>query len=116
MLPVGGVYNQGMKTVTITIGLNSNATLAPLPRAKREAFMREVRGLLSGSAIFAEAAPHDGSWTDEVTGQVVHERSRTWVAGVEDTRVEILRSALGRVARRFEQDAIAFTVGDTDLV
>ncbi len=102
-------------TVTLTIGLNSNQTLAPLPLGARRRFVSAVRAALqrAGAQVFVDAAPSRGEWADVATGLIVREQSRTWVASVED--VSAVRAALPDLAAPFELDAIALSVGATEL-
>jgi hypothetical protein len=104
-----------MATVTVTIGLNSNRTLAPLPVRQRRKFVSAVRAALqrASAQVFVDGATSRGEWRDVATGLIVREQSRTWVASVED--VSAVRAALPDLAATFEQDAIALTVGATEL-
>ncbi len=105
-------------TITLTIGLSSNQTLAPLPLSARRRFVRSVRDALrsAGAQIFVDGATSRGQWRDEATGVLVDEQSRTWVAQVGDvTAVATVRGLLPYLAATFEQDAIALTVGETEL-
>jgi hypothetical protein len=105
-----------MATITITIGLNSNVTLAPLPAMARRRFVRSVRDALQGAdaVIYVNGATSRGTWQDEATGTIVHEISRTWVADVADP--DRIANVLPLLCATFEQDAIALTVGSTALV
>lgn len=105
-----------MPTVVLTIGLNSNRTLQPLPGGRAEAFVSDVRALITRHATetYVDGAHGAGSWTDERTGTPVQEVSRTWVADVPEP--DRLASELPALATRYEQDAIALTVGRTQLV
>lgn len=103
-------------TITLTIGLNSNMTLAPLPITARRRFVSSVRSLLgrSGGTVYVDGATSRGTWQDIATGLTVAETSRTWVADVPDP--DSIRNALPLLAATFEQDAIALTTGETALV
>ncbi len=104
-----------MATVTLTIGLNSNQTLAPLPLSARRRFIASVRDAFkrAGATVYVDAAASRGEWADVATGLIVREQSRTWVADVPD--VDSVRGILPYLAATFEQDAIALTVGATEL-
>jgi hypothetical protein len=104
-----------MSTVTLTIGLSSNATLAPLPLSARRRFVSAVRAALRDAAatVYVDGATSKGRWQDVATGLIVEETSRTWVADVPD--VSAVRARLPYLAATFEQDAIALTVGTTEL-
>jgi len=103
-------------TLTLTVGMASNRTLTMLPAQQITALFREVRMLLAGAGctVHVDGALSRGEWTDRTTGQLVREMSCTWVADAPDPGV--VTSALPDLAARFEQDAIACTVGETVLV
>lgn len=105
-----------MATITITIGLNSNRTLQPLPMRRREQFRDAVRLVLrqAGATVFVDGAQSTGTWIDAKTHTLVREASRTWVADVPDP--QFVANLLPDLCELYEQDAIAFTVGTTELV
>jgi hypothetical protein len=105
-----------MSTVTVTVGMTSRRTLTPLPRALARKFCREVRDLLrtSGCEVYVDGARGRGQWKDMTTGALVDEVSRTWVA--EAPHPSAITDSLAVLAERYEQDAIACTVGSTVLV
>lgn len=105
-----------MPTVTITIGLNSNQTLQPLPLYLANRFRDAVNDLLFavGAVIYVQDAGSTGTWQDVKSGKTVHEESRTWVAEVESPAY--IKEFLPALCEQFEQDAIAFTTGETELV
>lgn len=97
--------------VIVTIGLNSNETLMPLPADTAMAFAGAVRALFS--TLYVDGAQSRGQWQDERTGIVVTEDSLTYVGEAESAMVT---HALATLANLYEQDAIACTIGNTDLV
>lgn len=103
-------------TLTLTVGLASNRTLAMLPPARMRSLIGEVRSLLTatGCTVHVDAATSRGEWTDRTTGLLVQEVACTWVADAPDPGA--VTSALPDLAARYEQDAIACTVGETVLV
>lgn len=105
-------------TITLTIGLNSNQTLQPLPSYVASRFRDAIDALLlsSGATVFVRDAGSSGTWQDVNSGQTVHEESRTWVAAITSENVWRIRDALPGLCEQYEQDAIAFTTGTTELV
>jgi hypothetical protein len=108
-----------MTTVTVSIG---NRTA---PRYGAEEFTAErweyfkdrVRDALAEFefVVYVDGAESTGEWDG------VPETSATWVASVKDEHdshfpVEYLKGVLSFWADEFYQDAIAVTVGTTDLV
>ena len=104
-----------MNTVTITIGRNVG-TVA-MYDGEWAAFQNAVQVILenANADIYVRYAPGRGSWTD-VDGYTVEEENATWVAGLDPAAVETVRENLARLAFLYVQDAIAYTVGTTDLV
>lgn len=107
-----------MSTVTLTIGLNSNQTLQPLQEFVSRRFRQDVDAMLASvnSTIFVQDALSSGTCRDVNSGTLVHEESRTWVADVNDSHLDAIRRALPGMCERYEQDAIAFTTGTTELI
>jgi hypothetical protein len=96
-------------TVTLSIGL-SDAAGVPLSPLDRERFVADVRRLLGRTAdsVYVDNAASVGVWNGHT------EQSRTWVAEVPDPHV--VEAELPDLCRRYRQDAIALTVGTTELV
>ncbi len=103
-------------TITLTVGLFSNRTLSALPAARITDLLREVRSILTsaGCTVLVDAATSRGEWTDRTTGRLVQEVACTWVADTPDP--ERVTRVLPDLAARYEQDAIACTVGQTVLI
>lgn len=99
-------------TAVITIGLSGNDTLGPLPDALE--FVNAVTALVARATVYVSGARSVGQWTDETSGETVTEESVTWV--VDDMSSDLLRAGLATLARTYRQDAIALTIGNTDLV
>lgn len=104
-----------MKTVTITIGRNVPQVWGGQIAMDAEGwagFRNDVQTLLENThaVIYVAGALGRGEW------QGVEEENATYVASVEPERLSELRDTLSLFADRWHQDAIALTVGDTDLV
>lgn len=98
-----------MATATISIGRGGGERrLSDI--AWRE-FTTNIRQMLNhiNATAFVDAAESTGEW------EGVSEESRTWVADIGDHR-DFVTGWLEMSAAVFEQDAIAFTVGETTLV
>lgn len=95
----------------VTIGLNSNRTLDPLPMDKAKAFADNVRALFT--TLYVDGAQSIGQWQDERTGTMVTENALTWIGEVDTAGIA---HNLAVLAARYEQDAIACTIGETALV
>lgn len=108
-----------MPSVTITIGLSSNLTREPLPADMAQAFIRDVSNMihLTDGHAHVTAAASVGEWTDEATGITYTEESRTWVACIPDeVGPELLVTCIGDLCEKYQQDAIAVSVGVGGLI
>lgn len=100
--------------MTLVVSIGRNRDGVPMERAEWHAFGWDVEDILSavagGEIVFST---RDGRGMDPTTGYVEH--SATWV--VADGRVTpLLRRALATVARRYGQDSIAVTTGETEFI
>ena len=122
---VGTVFTPAAKatTTTVTISIGRNTTpggvhVVPLTANKWAGFRAGVSLALadaSGNAlgdlvVYVADAKSTGAWFG------TPEESRTWVASATTFRLEYLRLRLERLARINGQDAIALTIGTTELV
>ena len=98
-----------MATATISIGRGGGERR--LSDAEWAHFAVSIRDLLAHieATVFVDGAESIGEW------EGVAEESRTWVADIGD-RSAFATGWLEITAAFFEQDAIAFTVGETTLV
>jgi hypothetical protein len=98
-----------MATATISIGRGGNERR--LSDRSWSEFTTNIIQLLNHikATVFVNAAESIGEW------EGVEEESRTWVADIGD-RADFVTGWLEMAAGAFEQDAIAFTVGETTLV
>ena len=98
-----------MATATISIGRGGGERR--LSDAEWTNFTSHIIAMLNhiGATVFVNAAESIGEW------EGVEEESRTWVADIHDRR-DFVTGWLELSAAAFEQDAIAFTVGETTLV
>lgn len=99
-----------MPTVTISIGRGGGER--ELPMGHWIAFSNKVREFLlgTGSEIYVDAAQSIGEW------EGVKEDSLTWVADFDGELLDWARGYFSELASLFEQDAIAFTIGETELI
>lgn len=105
------------RTVTVTIGRNvadGRGGQGPMPEDRWQDFRTIVRQSLANNLAPDFSASYDG--TGEWGG--VSEDSTTFIfSGVTSTTPAAdVRSWLSYLARDFGQDAIALTIGDTELV
>ena len=77
-------------------------------------FATEIRRALRGFTVHVDGAESIGQWVT-ADGVTVHEQSRTWVAEFDPAMLDALRRRLAVIAA-YGQDAIALTVGHTELV
>lgn len=100
-----------MPTVTISIGrgLPSGGSLRP---SEWEAFRAHIDDTLTDCAatVYVSRAYSVGEW------EGIAEESATWVASVTAEHVPYLRDYLRVATDVYRQDAIAFTVGETELL
>lgn len=98
-------------TVTISIGrgLPSGGALRP---SEWEAFRSHIDDTLAdcGATVYVARAYSVGEW------EGVAEESATWVASVPVECVGYLRDYLRVATDVYRQDAIALTIGETELV
>jgi hypothetical protein len=75
-------------------------------------FATHIRNLLTrtNSEVYVDAAESVGEW------EGVAEDSLTWVASVDEDNLDFTRGYLARTAEIYNQDAIALTVGETELI
>jgi hypothetical protein len=73
-------------------------------------FRDDVRGLLQAFPVYVDAAHSIGEW------EGVPEESATWVASIPADYADSLRRDLGVLRERYQQDAIALTLGETVLI
>lgn len=101
-----------MSKVTVTISIGRNVGSKPMAAPKwgdfRHAVARDLRG--ASADVHVADAKSSGEWNG------IAEESRTWVAVVDSSALKAVRSNLADAARRFDQDAIALTTGQTELV
>jgi hypothetical protein len=99
-------------TAVISIGRGSGAS--ELGEGMWETFARSVRNVLAlpevGATVFVDGAESVGEWQGE------SEQSLTWVAQVDDGCRRLFQARLSLFAVLFDQDAIALTWGETELV
>lgn len=98
------------KTVTISVGRNVRST--PMRAREWQAFTSDVARLLEhyGAVVYVDGATSVGTWGG------VREASCTWVATLSGDKVKHLRARLAQLAGAYCQDAIAMTVGKTELL
>lgn len=104
-----------MCTVTISIGRNVRMpldTVGPMDGEAWQNFGDAIDALLArcGATVYVGAAESRGEW------EGIAEDSRTWIASVPDNTLADIRYVLRDLARDFRQDAIALTVGVTELI
>ena len=99
-----------MNTVTITIGRNFGDV--PMTASRWAGFKNDIQTVLDNhyATVYVNAAAGRGTW------EGVEEENATWVAGLDAAFVPKVRERLSYLADVYEQDAIAYTVGTTDLV
>lgn len=99
-----------MATVTVTIGRNVGTV--PMDRDRWRLFRQSIRDTLVSVAsdIYVDSAQAWGEWDGTM------EECATWVASVPSDSLWVLRDALPYLASTFSQEAIALTVGTTELV
>lgn len=97
---------------TVTISIGRNVGDQPMSADKWRRFRADIGRRLraAGANVFVDTAVSTGTWDG------VREQSATWVASVEANRLETIRVGLERACRLFQQDAIALTIGQTELL
>jgi len=98
--------------VTVTISIGRNIDGRPMTDDRWESFRDAVSEALAWevATTYVDGALSTGSW------QGAPETSATWVASLSESQLPTLRIRLRILARRFHQDAIALTVGATELL
>ena len=100
-----------MSTITVTIGRNVGDV--PMTEERWEDFTTKVDRAVAEACddIWQRAVVHAGNWKGNP------ELACTWVADPwHDDTIGPLRLALRVLAGEFDQDAIALTIGRTELV
>ena len=101
-----------MYSITVTIG--RNVSDVPMPEQRWRAFEQDVQELLS-RATGASTETHRGvgSWEG-----VVEESTKVTLLADSPLNVNIgyIRVNLADLARLYDQDAIALTIGESELV
>ena len=93
-----------MATVTIQIGNSDNK----LTQSEWSDFCSQVQLIVEEEKCtihFRGYSPGDAPW-----------QNACWVIELFDSNLNILRAMLAGIAKRFKQDSIAFTVGETEFV
>ena len=100
---------------TITIGTNIGQE--PMSQFVIDALIEELRTLLEvlGAEQFSQPylgvdLSQFGHWQDEATGETVHEANLIWTGELAEDTVNTLKRNLGKIARRYQQDAIALAI------
>ena len=93
-----------MATVAIQIGNTDNK----LTQSEWAEFCQELRGLIRehASEIFFQGG---STWDAPL-------QNACWVCEVEPAHLEPLKAAIKPCRERFRQDAVAFTLGNTEFV
>ena len=103
-----------MNTITITIGRNVPTAGLPIEMDDRSwaGFKNDVQTVLDNhyATVYVKAAAGRGEW------EGIEEENATYVAALDPAFLAHLRQALAGLAYDYGQDAIALTVGTTDLV
>lgn len=101
-------------TVTITVGRNVPTAGLPveMDAVQWGGFRDTVTAALGviGAEVFVAAAKGTGYWDGII------EENATWVAAVPQGEIEFLRREAARWCRLYSQDAVALTVGSTELI
>lgn len=102
---------QATATVTVSIG-RGLPDGGSMRLGEWDAFRQDVRDRLAlvSAEVYVDAARSVGEW------EGVPEESATWVALIPADNITALRGAIRAMAVRYRQDAIALTVGTTELV
>lgn len=100
---------------TITIG--TCVGTEPMPQDRIDHLLRDVQLVLEHLSEAQYSRPRCGvelsqvgSWKDEATGEIVHETNLIWTGEVKETLVFALKRFLTKVARDYQQDAIALVI------
>lgn len=93
-----------MKTVIIQIGNTDNK----LTQTEWAHFVEAIRRLVTDHARrihFGGGSSYDDPW-----------QNACWVAEVTDSSIDAFRQALTETRNSFQQESVAFTVGETEFV
>ena len=103
-----------MPTVIVNIGRNIGTT--PMSPRRWRAFRAEVGMVLESACgdLYTRDAVGKGGWDDGLGW--VPEASAVWVGAIAPENLPDLKLRLASLLERFHQDAIAVTVGDTEMV
>lgn len=102
-------------TVTVSIGRNVGAEPMPVWEWHDVAARIESGLAECGAEVFVKRAESVGEWVT-ADGVTVSEDSRTWVAAMDVEALVAFRRLLRVLCVVYRQDAIALTVGTTELV
>jgi hypothetical protein len=99
-------------TVTVTVSIGRNVGDQPMPENRWQDFRDGISGYLARFAdvVYVDAAHSVGEWDG------ILEDSATYVAAVPAANVNGLRACLVLDCWQYGQDAIALTIGETELV
>lgn len=98
--------------VTVTISIGRNIGDEPMGDYQWEEYRNAISGYLARFAdtVYVDGAHSRGEWDG------IPEDSATWVAAVPVGNVNGLRASLVLDCWTYDQDAIALTIGETELV
>lgn len=105
----------------VQANLGRNIGPIPMPLEAWEAFRREVRAVLAMTTGAPNVDEHlgTGKWTDE-TGGIVWEESAHLSVYTDSTmslfNTRTLRDSLAGLARRYNQDAVALIIAQSELI
>ena len=118
-----------MRQINITVGRGERGTDRWLDSARWSAFVQQVDDLIDKSGLDVVVRNSGtGSWVNEADGRRIVEDNLAWVALVSDELWEAIelsgaenwfgawRHVLGKLAKSYDQDAIAFGHGTSELV
>lgn len=97
--------------VTATVSIGRNIGSKPMSAPRWGTFVHELGTFLTtlADSVFVDT-DHVGEWDG------VAEEGHTWVVLVDPAFIYDFERVLELLAEKYEQDAIALTVGDTTLV
>lgn len=108
-----------MQQITITIGRGQEGAERLLSAERWQEFKDDVLDLVEWAGYdIVVNSDGTGSWTDD-DGVTYSEQNHVWVALVPETMEiaqEAWRNLLASLARKYDQDAIAFGHGDSELI
>ena len=111
-LALGQGLGKDMQVATVTISIGRNVGDEPMSDGEWVAFCSDIWQALydADATVYVDEAKSVGEWDG------IREESRTWVASVDDSVIDWIRISLAEFCRTYRQDAIALTVGVTELV